>query len=507
MRAGSHRRSARRVPGRFKSGAAQAALLFCTSFFCFDSKSSGRRRRPRAAAGPVGQAQLAASAVCFAVRALSADDACARAGARARPRVRDMPSVWGAAARRRPRCAWARARSGHRGSSSRRAPSSRDAAVVARPHCAPGVSSSRSGRAPSLPPRPACLRAPLRSGPEAGGRGLRGAGQRASSVGSWWWWRRRCLPRRPTVSAAGSSSSSGGGGQDDDDDGPSTGDRASRAPARPTHGLAGGWRADVGSDRCDAVSRARAGDSVAAVGADVGPPATGQPVRGTCRRPRRPVTSARAVVVVVLTAAAAAAAAAGRRHGRASGQASSPPPPPRADGRRSLARAAQPAASCFGPTAERGSETGGPRGQRRRAAAARRRDAGRAVGTGDDSSVTRRRCATRRRPSVAGARARPRTPWSAAGGGTPNRGHISHARSGARPGPSASIIGRERAHSKADSTSSELCLSDGASGGTGPPPPPAGLGIKAKKRSAKKKSGLRRSTFKAPWHTPSGAPV
>ena len=241
--------------------------------------------------------------------------------------------------------------------------------------------------------------------------------------------------------------------------------------------------------------RARAGDSVAAVGADVGPPATGQPVRGTCRRPRRPVTSAR-VVVVVLTAAAAAAA--GRRHGRASGQASSSPPPPRADGRRSLARAAQPAASCFGPTAERGSETGGPRGQRRRAAAARRRDAGRAVGTGDDSSVTRRRCATRRRPSVAGARARPRTPWSAAGGGTPNRGHISHARSGARPGPSASIIGRERAQSKADSTSSELCLSDGASGGTGPPPPPAGLGIKAKKEVQKRRAACAAPLLKRP---------
>lgn len=242
--------------------------------------------------------------------------------------------------------------------------------------------------------------------------------------------------------------------------------------------------------------RARTGDSVAAVGADVGPPATGQPVRGTCRRPRRPVTSAR-VVVVVLTAAAAAAA--GRRHGRASGQASSPPPPPRADGRRSLARAAQPAASCFGPAAERGSETGGPRGAataRGRCETTRRRRAG---GTGDDSSAHETTVrATRRRPSVAGARARPRTPWSAAGGGTPNRGHISHARSRAPSGPSASIIGRERAQSKADSTSSELCLSDGASGGTGPPPPPAGLGIKAKKEVQKRRAACAAPLLKRP---------
>ena len=271
------------------------------------------------------------------------------------------------------------------------------------------------------------------------------------------------------------------------------GRRRRRRPSQQQHRASSIEHRD---DSGQPAGRARAGDSVAAVGADVGPPATGQPVRGTCRRPRRPVTSARVVVVVVLTAPAAAAA--GRRHGRASGQASSSPPPPRADGRRSLARAAQPAASCFGPTAERGSETGGPRGQRRRAAAARRRDAGRAVGTGDDSSVTRRRCATRRRPSVAGARARPRTPWSAAGGGTPNRGHISHARSGARPGPSASIIGRERAQSKADSTSSELCLSDGASGGTGPPPPPAGLGIKAKKEVQKRRAACAAPLLKRP---------
>ncbi len=227
-----------------------------------------------------------------------------------------------------------------------------------------------------------------------------------------------------------------------------SGSAARAAAASSTIAAAAASSIEHRDDSGQPAGRARTGDSVAAVGADVGPPATGQPVRGTCRRPRRPVTSAR-VVVVVLTAAAAAAA--GRRHGRASGQASSPPPPPRADGRRSLARAAQPAASCFGPAAERGSETGGPRGAataRGRCETTRRRRAG---GTGDDSSAHETTVrATRRRPSVAGARARPRTPWSAAGGGTPNRGHISHARSRAPPGPSASIIGRERAQSKAD---------------------------------------------------------
>lgn len=145
-----------------------------------------------------------------------------------------------------------------------------------------------------------------------------------------------------------------------------------------------------------------------------------------------------------------------------------------ADGRRSQARAAQPAASCFGPAAETGSETGGPPGQRRRAAAARRRDAGARRGDGRRqqaaASRARRRCATKRRPSVAGARARPpRTPWSAAGSGTPNRGHVS--RGTGQPARAPALAQASSAESaRADSTSSELCLSDGASGGTGPPP-------------------------------------
>ena len=170
---------------------------------------------------------------------------------------------------------------------------------------------------------------------------------------------------------------------------------------------------------------------------------------------------------------------------------------PTDDARWPAPRSPRPPAS--GPLRRRARRQAGRGGQRRRAAAARRRDAGAQGGRATTAAHTRRRCATRRRPSVAGARARPRTPWSAAGGGTPNRGHISHARSRAPSGPSASIIGRERAaQSKADSTSSELCLSDGASGGTGPPPPPAGLGIKAKKEVQKRRAACAAPLLKRP---------
>ena len=172
-------------------------------------------------------------------------------------------------------------------------------------------------------------------------------------------------------------------------------DRAAAAAAQPSSiiGTTAATRAATASQRSGVV----------------GPPATGQLVRGTCARAPRPVTRV--------------TAAAGRRgrRGRASEQRRTPARC------RLFAPAGRPA-SCFGSRAE-SSETGGP------ATAWRDDDAG---GDGENDAVGGR-LAAGMTTLVSGVSARPRTPWSAAGGGAQTVG-ISSA--GAHGPSSISIIGR-----------------------------------------------------------------